>query len=354
MSSVGASANVSLGDSKPKRGRKSKKDLISSIVFFDAHAQPPSNIDINPTNPDADASTAIAKDSVKKRGRKPKGGKIITELQKPDAPALSKPNIILHLKCNLTDITASMPGSSSQQVSGFDIKGCQISYDVLNSSASMDEYSVEQSTHKKTSDETAIQDIAGPSDYSKHKKRVYKKIKELEHMLHTDTAPDTKSACFWCTCAFEGAPIYIPKCCINGIYHMYGCFCTPECGVAHLINEHIDVSAKFERYHLMNFLYKKAYDYDKNIKPAPDPHYMLDKFCGNLTIEEYRALFEDDRLFLISDKPMTRIFPELHEDTNDFILNRKIIQSNAYKIKPQSGNKFAQNKADIINDTFNV
>ena len=23
-------------------------------------------------------------------------------------------------------------------------------------------------------------------------------------------------------------------------------------------------------------------------KPAPDPHYLLDRFCGNLTIQEYK------------------------------------------------------------------
>jgi hypothetical protein len=36
----------------------------------------------------------------------------------------------------------------------------------------------------------------------------------------------------------------------------------------------------------MNHIYSKIYDYTKNIKPAPDPHYMLDKFYGNLTIQE--------------------------------------------------------------------
>ena len=39
----------------------------------------------------------------KKRGRKPKGGKIINVTEKTNSTSVSTPNIILHLKCNSTD-----------------------------------------------------------------------------------------------------------------------------------------------------------------------------------------------------------------------------------------------------------
>ena len=67
--------------------------------------------------------------------------------------------------------------------------------------------------------------------------------------------------------------------------------------------------------------YLKTNDYKKNIKPAPNPYYMLEKYYGNLSIQEYRSLLRNERLFLIVDKPLTRILPELHEDNDDFILN---------------------------------
>ena len=147
---------------------------------------------------------------------------------------------------------------------------------------------------------------------------------ELEYHRVTNNINDSKSACFWCSYTFENLPIYIPKFILKKYYHVYGCFCTPECAAAHLMCENIDSSVKFERYHLLNHIYSKIYEYNKNIKPAPDPHYMLEKYYGNLSIQEYRALTRSERLFLIVDKPLTRIMPELHEDNDEFIINNKI------------------------------
>jgi hypothetical protein len=48
--------------------------------------------------------------------------------------------------------------------------------------------------------------------------------------------------------------------------------------VAYLMKESIDDSVKFERYHLLNQTYSKIYNYTRNIKPAPNPYYLLDKF----------------------------------------------------------------------------
>ncbi len=113
------------------------------------------------------------------------------------------------------------------------------------------------------------------------------------------------------------------------------------------MNENLDSSTKFERYHLLNYIYTKIFDYKKNIKPAPNPYYMLNKFYGNLTIQEYRALLNNERLFLIIDKPLTKILPELHEDNDEFILNNKIIPSNNYNIKQK-----IYKKNNIINKKF--
>ena len=182
-------------------------------------------------------------------------------------------------------------------------------------------------------------------------KEIYKKLKQLEHNLHINNVNNKRSACFWDTCEFDNPPIYIPKHFINGTYNVYGCFCSPECGVAHLMNENIDSSTKFERYHLFNHIYTKIYDYKKNIKPAPNPYYMLEKYYGNLSIQEYRSLLRNERLFLIVDKPLTRILPELHEDNDDFILNNKIIPSNNYQVKTRLQRK-KQNKSIILNEKF--
>ena len=119
-------------------------------------------------------------------------------------------------------------------------------------------------------------------------KEIWKKLKELQNELHNNNISDKKSSCFWCTYDFDNPAIYIPKFKINKNYSVYGCFCSPQCATAYLMNENVDTSVKFERYQLLNYLYGKIYNYDKNIKPAPNPHYLLDKYYGNLSIEEYR------------------------------------------------------------------
>ena len=96
--------------------------------------------------------------------------------------------------------------------------------------------------------------------------------------------------------------------------NQYGCFCTPECAVAFLMKEQVDDSVKFERYHLLNQRYGKMFQYIENIKPAPNPHYTLEKFYGNMTIKEYRQMLHSNNLIMIVEKPITRIFPELYEE----------------------------------------
>ena len=92
-------------------------------------------------------------------------------------------------------------------------------------------------------------------------KEIINKLKNLQSKLHHNDISDKKCSCFWCTCEFDNPPIYIPKYEFKDTYHVYGCFCTPECAAAYLLNENIDTSVKFERYHLLNFIYAKIYGY---------------------------------------------------------------------------------------------
>jgi hypothetical protein len=60
----------------------------------------------------------------------------------------------------------------------------------------------------------------------------------------------------------------------------------------------------------------------------------------------------NERLFLIVDKPLTRILPELHEDNDDFIISNKIIPSNSYQIKKKLQKK--QVKSTILSERFGL
>lgn len=346
-----------------KRGRKSKKELEAieeakkQVIKTHTTSDNTTPDDTTPddttpddTTPDdtnitIDLHTAIAEGDIavkplgKKRGRKPKGGKIIQHVVPPVNIHEPKPNVILHLKCSLKDLHSSNIFSST--VEGFSFESSPHLH--INDTC----------TEHNANEYDNLEEIgATEKDRDQNTKDIWKKLKTLEHNLHINNVDHKKSACFWDTCEFDNPPVYIPKHYMNNSYHVYGCFCSPECAVAHLMNEKIDSSVKFERYQLMNHIYSKVYNYTKNIKPSPNPYYMLEKYYGNLSIQEYRALLKNDRLFLVVDKPLTRIMPELHEDNDDFIINNKIIPSNAYQVKKKLQKR--QTKTHVLNERFGL
>ena len=375
---------------KAKRGRKSKKELMASLgVVVDnptlvspqlkpEHTEEPIVTQSNQTNQnisltvedieadsteDIDTETVEPKQALKKRGRKPKGGKIIQQVIALESQKSDKPNVILHLKCSMKDlqtVTKSGSGSSNIEPYTFNSKN-NLCYDIIGGEniTKVNTNSMISNNSIYNENKSSVNDLYDNNEYEPEEtskeggiKDIWKKLKQLEHDLHVNNVNNKKSACFWDTCEFDNPPVYIPKHYINGTYNVYGCFCCPECAVAYLMNENIDSSAKFERYHLLNHIYSKIYDYTKNVKPSPNPYYMLDKYYGNLTIQEYRSLLRNERLFLIVDKPLTRILPELHDDNDDFILNNKIIPSNNnYQLKSRMQRK-KPSKNSIVNEKF--
>jgi hypothetical protein len=367
---------------KAKRGRKSKKELMASlnITYFlsnekdnksnQVQTEIPNiiNLDVSEIENNVDNNlydennisqlintelTNIITLSeepkiAKKRGRKPKGGKIIQHITTNIEQKDEKSNVILHLKCSMKDLQTHPQNNSFLECYNFSNCKNDLSFELIGNEninlndAILDNICEEYNDDDDNDDESVCKD---PN------KEISKKLKQLEHNLHINNVNNKRSSCFWDTCEFDNPPIYIPKHFINGTYNVYGCFCSPECGVAYLMNENIDSSTKFERYHLFNHIYTKIYNYKKNIKPAPNPYYMLEKYYGNLSIQEYRSLLRNERLFLIVDKPLTRILPELHEDNDDFILNNKIIPSNNYNSKTRLPRK-KQNKSSILTEKF--
>jgi hypothetical protein len=268
---------------------------------------------------------------LKKRGRKPKGGKILQVNSCDENVVLAIPNIIIHLKCVKEDLKTNDLLSESYEPCNLE------NIDTYQFQTKEVEYEKVYEIHSEDSME----------DYD----NVNHKLLTLSHDLHTNNISDKRSCCFWCTCDFDNPLIYVPKYAIDSTYHVYGCFCSPECAAGFLFNQSdIDPSAKFERYALLNHIYCKIYNYEKNIKPAPDPRYTLDKFYGNLSIQEYRQLLKNERLLLIVDKPLIRSLPELHIDNDDFVINNRNA-SGKFKLKTV---KKRQTKTEILSNNFNL
>lgn len=314
---------------KPKkRGRKSKKEKEALLK-----AQ-------------KEQGNVIIKKKPKKRGRKPKGGKIIKAENLSDSINIDqKQNIILHLKC------------SSKELNNFN--NCQLlnnnkleSID-LEPNNKLDFFEIKNDNVNKK-----IIENEEPNNYEEtvNIKIINEKIKKLKINLRHNNIMYKRGSCFWCTCGFDNPPIFIPRLKKEDTIEVYGCFCSPECACSFLKNEQIDDSTRWERYTMLNNLYSKIYNYDKNIKPAPNPYYTLDKYYGNLTIEEYRKLLKNERLIMVVDKPLTKILPELYEENNELpnifgnLLNEKKETTIKYRLQR---NEPASSKKTIMANNFN-
>jgi len=228
-------------------------------------------------------------EKIKKRGRKPKGGKIIenqfSDQNNDNSEAQNfsiVQNVILHLRCFRKEIEESVP----QVVEPY-------------------------------SNETPFECMTVPADNIEL--TLQQKMKQLSESLRKNDV-NKKADCFWCTCAYNTPPVYIPKGKVNGQYDVYGSFCCPECAAGYIFNEScLDDSVKFERYHLLNYMYGKANNYTKQILPAPSPYYLLEKYFGNMSIEEYRKLVRNDQLILVVDKPICVLCPEIVQCNRNFV-----------------------------------
>lgn len=231
------------------------------------------------------------------------------------------PNVLLQLKCRIGDITEDwlknkaeeMRTKGNHQLSWKDSH--ELKVEIINDHHRVNEAEiVENYLHKE--EQTWNQKLHQIA-LSMHKNEPL----QLGH----------RCACFWDSIEFETAPVYIPKTFSHGkkTYSCYGNFCSPQCAAAYLFHEQLDTSVKFERYHLLNIVYGKVLAYKQNIRPAPSPHYLLTKFGGSLTIEEYRNILQSDRLILVVDKPMSRSFPEIHEDNVHMMLSQTVVAKGA-------------------------
>lgn len=115
----------------------------------------------------------------------------------------------------------------------------------------------------------------------------------------TMSLPESTSACcFWCSGQFEGRPVVIPTQEEYGVYTVYGNFCTISCGLAYLLNEHIDPQVRWERQALLHRMYKQV----ENVQPAP-PRESLKFFGGCLSHSQFREIIGKKQIRIDANLP---------------------------------------------------
>lgn len=124
----------------------------------------------------------------------------------------------------------------------------------------------------------------------------------------------TEVACFWCSNTPRGSPCFLPVKEESGVFHVYGNFCTPQCGLAHLLAEHLDSHVRWERMALLHRMYKAS----TKIYPAP-PREALQKFGGPYTYDQFLDIIQEQKVRVdIQLPPLVSILGTLDTKPVDF------------------------------------
>tara|TARA_Y100000590_G_scaffold169390_1_gene193986 strand:+ start:335 stop:1603 length:1269 start_codon:yes stop_codon:yes gene_type:complete len=137
----------------------------------------------------------------------------------------------------------------------------------------------------------------------------------------------TSVYCFWDCHPFSNIPIAIPTKIENGVYHLYGCFCSLECAAAYIFETYEN---PWEKYSLLHLLYNKT----TNIKIAPSKQ-VLNIFGGAININNFRNMNAIKNInYKIIMPPFLSIIP----------MQKEVIINNKYNYIPVDKQKL--NKAD--------
>jgi hypothetical protein len=173
-------------------------------------------------------------------------------------------------------------------------------------------------------------------------KKVYKLDIKLFNENGDNWVEKTNIVCWWCCHNFDHMPIGLPDKYYKERFNLFGNFCSFNCALSYNIN--INDNKLWDRYNLLHFLYKKMYNSDKKISPAP-PRELLQMFGGPLSIQEFRGKTEYlgnfSKSFRTIFPPMTTIIPFVEE----FLKDNTIISDE--RLKPIPLNEIKLHRSDL-------
>lgn len=149
----------------------------------------------------------------------------------------------------------------------------------------------------------------------------------------------TNIYCQWCCHPFNTPPCALPIKYIKGKFFLRGCFCSFNCAAAYNFdNKDYDM---WERYSLLNFLYKKMYQTPYiRVKIAP-PRESLKIFGGFLSIEEFRLNFLVIKQYEVILPPMISIIPKIEENIFENSMKSSIGGEDKLKENKEAGSGIA-------------
>jgi hypothetical protein len=318
---------------KPKRAPRSKKAAAAAaagtadsiVSAFGGKVPTPVQATATEVEPPAlfveEVSTPTPMPAAKKKpsGKKPNIVATVTPdgIQGTLTPLTEQRPLIAHLPIHMSDIDNELFASSvnSDPATTTGVTGPK-PYDPDDVFASFGSAIVTMPTESVASAPVAPvaeTSAARPSLPLHYSEKLMIRFQDANREKHLPDSTDV--ACFWDCHAFRGHPCVIPVSIEEGIWRVYGNFCSPECAAAYLFNERLDSSVQWERYALLNRLYANG---EQSVRLAP-PRTILRLFGGMLDISEFRAIVAERRMRVdVMTPPMISIIQVMDTKPIDF------------------------------------
>ena len=159
-------------------------------------------------------------------------------------------------------------------------------------------------------------------------------------------APTTNISCWHCTYPFKGTPKTVPVSYNKSkqTFEVVGVFCSWGCAKTWM-STRVEYNTPIKRMWLYEMA-RRHYGYNNNvIYPAPDP-WVLKRFGGSMTIEEFRELSKNDYCETIRPPLLPACMAFVHGETSD--VTRSLAATRNDKEKENDGkNKSNSNKKGI-------
>jgi len=294
-----------------KRGRKPKNKLESPINNNHHTAADDENKTKQPSKKNVNSSNVI----------------VINKLVANDASACDaevKKNIILHLPIN-SEITNIIQDCQVSSVFESDYEN-----NVWDGSVEKNDKKVVDDINKEYENLIEMRkndfDISKVKSVNSRKPADYTMLQFMECNKKKIWPQKTNIYCFNCCHPFDHTPAALPFKYQNGIFHVYGNFCYPECAAAFNFFDIMSVRNANENYNLLNTMYKLAYNNPFYRVSVPGHRTCLKIFGGHQDIDEYRASFNNEYVTSnIVMPPVMSILP-IQEETN-VIYYKKNVQA---------------------------
>ena len=262
----------------------------------------------------------------KKRGRKPKADTVAKQEEVVEEPSEKKKR---GRKPKSVYNAAEASQINMSNVFNTDDENIIVRLNISSSNESMDHIHEEHPFAYNSDNYRNITNVADEEESSIHPPaddaddpvslKVIDVLKDFEQKNKNKEWPsNTSISCYWCCHKFENSPVGIPISYSNGIFEVYGCFCSLECAAAYNFKSTDSVDEVWERYNLINLLARKL-NVSSLVKPAPD-RLSLKMFGGFLDIDAFRNYTSTYKLININFPPMTSLTQQI-EEINEYELN---------------------------------